>query len=181
MEHATAGVVRLPCHLVRVEHRHTRDTVERRHGLRVVESAARSDPGGVTNSRPSLYPETAGVDTLRFRHRVDSANYGRMGAHSHRDGPRQERWVQVEGVRVGAYPDGLVYTEARGAVMLDGPEAHHLLSAAEVVDAGRRSGEILQSLGLDSERDPRVARIDLTADLMFDDGDEGRALLRAAS
>jgi hypothetical protein len=137
--------------------------------------------GGVTNSRPSDKTGTAGIDTVRFRHRLDGGNYERFGRLQHRDGPRRERWVQVDGVRVGAYPDGLVYSEARGAVFLEGGNGHGLVSAAGVSEAARRSAELLLDLGLDAESDPRVGRCDLTTDLRLEDGRDGQALLRAAS
>jgi hypothetical protein len=156
--------------------------MKRRHGLRVVESTARSAEGGGTNSRPSFTGETnVGADTLRLRSRSSSGAYERIGRLTHREGPRGERWLKTEGVRVGAYPDGLTYAESRAAVMLAGPEAHGLCSAAEVAGASERAVGLLCALVGEAETDPRAGRLDLTADLCFEDGREGLELLRAMS
>jgi hypothetical protein len=152
--------------------------------LRVVtslEAVEHHAAGGATNSRPTDKSGRAGVDTLRLRHRLDGDAYDALGRHGYREGPRGERWFQEGGIRVGAYPDGLLYTEARTAVRLQGPEGHGLVSAAGLSEVAWAEDEFLGALGLDGDHDPAVGRIDLATDLPFEDGRDGQALIQAAA
>ncbi len=137
--------------------------------------------GGVSNSRP--LPESwsgAGVDTVRFRFRGDvhgHARFARSGPHY--EGPRGELYRQEDGVRIGAFRDGMLYAEGRLAALLHGSDDHSLLPVAALRDgaekAGRRFGfpvdASIASLG----------RLDVAAELRFEDGADGLAFLHALS
>lgn len=142
--------------------------------LRVVE-------GGASNSRP--LPESwngAGVDTVRFRFRGDihgHARFARSGPHF--EGPRGEVYRQEEGVRVGALRDGTLYAEGRLAALLRGSEDHSLLPIDALPDGARAAGELFGF-----EVDVSVAaigRLDVAAELRFEDGRDGLAFLHALS
>lgn len=141
--------------------------------------------GGATNSRPADKNVSVGIDTLRLRWRADSRNHDRLRrGRQHQTGSRGEVWCQHDGrYRVGSYPDGHVYVEARAAVLVDRDrESHRLVAAHELGSASALvAGELEDELGLYLDADPAVARADPCGDLIFDDGQEGRHLLRAVA
>jgi hypothetical protein len=137
--------------------------------------------GGVSNSRPT--PESwngAGVDTVRFRFRGDVRGHARFAsAGPHYEGPRRELYGQDDGVRLGAFLDGTVYAEGRLAALLHGSENHTLLPVATLREgaekASRRFGfPVDASLAV-------LGRLDVAAELQFNDGAEGLAFLHALS
>jgi hypothetical protein len=137
--------------------------------------------GGATNSRPT--PETwnrQGVDTVRYRYRADVhayAKFAHAGASS--EGPRGELHRQADGVRIGAHRDGMLYAEGRLAAILNGPDDHSLLSMAELEHGARVAA---QRFGFDVDHtDARLGRLDIAAELSFDDGRDGLAFLHALS
>jgi hypothetical protein len=137
--------------------------------------------GGATNSRP--IPETwnrHGVDTVRYRYRNDAhayAKFAHAGASS--EGPRGELHRQADGVRVGAHRDGMLYAEGRLAAILNGPDDHSLLPLAELEQGAHAAA---QRFGFDVDyTDARLGRLDIAAELRFDDGRDGLAFLHALS
>lgn len=142
--------------------------------LRVVE-------GGVSNSRP--LPESwngAGVDTVRFRYRGDvhgHARFARSGAHF--EGPRGELYRQEDGVRIGALRDGTLYAESRLAAILRGPDDHSLLPITALRD-GAESASRRFGFPVNASK-AGVGRLDVAAELRFQDGGDGLAFLNALS
>lgn len=133
--------------------------------------------GGVTNSRPTIKNRTSGVDTVRLRYRADNEAFHRFRQlDSFEEGPRGECWRMVDGIRTGAYPDGLHYVEARLAALLYGREDHRLCAPEELV-AGEKVGARL----LEVDVQAAVGRYDLASELRFEQASEGLALLRAMS
>jgi hypothetical protein len=137
--------------------------------------------GGATNSRPT--PEAwnrHGVDTVRYRYRTDRdayAKFAHAGASS--EGPRGELHRQADGVRIGAHRDGMLYAEGRLAAILHGPDDHSLLPIAELEHGARVAA---QRFGFDVDpSDARLGRLDIAAELSFDDGRDGLAFLHALS
>lgn len=137
--------------------------------------------GGVSNSRP--LPESwngAGVDTVRFRFRGDlngHARFARSGPHS--EGPRGELYRQEDGVRVGAFRDGTLYVEGRLAAMLRGAHDHSLLPVS-ALRAGAETASQRFGFTVDAS-DTGIGRLDVAAELRFDDGADGLAFLHALS
>jgi hypothetical protein len=137
--------------------------------------------GGATNSRPT--PESRnrhGIDTVRYRYRGDPHAYARFAhAGASDEGPRGELHRRVDGVRVGAYRDGMLYAEGRLAAILNGPDDHSLLPMAALEHGARAAAE---RFGFDVDcADARVGRLDVAAELRFDDGRDGLAFLHALS
>jgi len=137
--------------------------------------------GGATNSRPT--PETwnrHGVDTVRYRYRTDAhayAKFAHAGASS--EGPRGELHRQAEGVRIGAHRDGMLYAEGRLAAILNGPDDHSLLPMTDLEHGAHAAA---QRFGFDVDvSDARVGRLDIAAELSFNDGRDGLAFLHALS
>jgi hypothetical protein len=137
--------------------------------------------GGATNSRPT--PETwnrHGVDTVRYRFRADPnayAKFAHAGASS--EGPRGELYRQADGVRLGAHRDGMLYAEGRLAAILNGAADHSLLPLSDLEDGSRVAA---QRFGFDVDPiDARLGRLDIAAELRFDDGRDGLAFLHALS
>jgi len=132
--------------------------------------------GGASNSRPSAKSDTAGVDTVRLRHRdPDARLYERLRRREHQTGARGEIYVQADGCRWGAFPDGLSYVEGRVAAVLDGADAHYLATPQRAVEAAELFAD---TIGCDVGQ-VGVGRLDLASELHFDDGREGLALMRA--
>ncbi len=116
---------------------------------------------------------------MRVRWRGHREVYDVLGQQTHREGPRGERWTQVSGVRVGAYPDGMVYAEARAAALLDGASSHRLVPVDEVPSAATAAGALVETVTkVPAAGGPALGRLDLAADLRFEDGREGLDLLR---
>lgn len=133
-------------------------------------------PGGVTNSRPTTKNCRRGIDTVRLRWRADTDGLARFNdGGPAADGPRGERWRTADGVRFGAYPDGMTYAEGRLAAMTHGPDDHSLPDASALPLAAALMGD---RLGLPAD-DARVGRLDLAADLTFPDGQDGLDFLNA--
>jgi hypothetical protein len=137
--------------------------------------------GGATNSRPT--PETwnrHGVGTVRYRYRADTNAYEKFArAGASNEGPRGELHRQVDGIRVGAHRDGMLYAEGRLAAILNGPDDHSLLPMAALEDGAAAAA---QRFGFDVDRsDARLGRLDIAAELRFDDGRDGLAFLHALS
>ena len=137
--------------------------------------------GGATNSRPT--PETwnrHGIDTVRYRYRADTNAYekfARSGASN--EGPRGELHRQVDGTRIGAHRDGMLYAEGRLAAILNGPDDHSLLPMAALEDGAHAAA---QRFGFDVDpADTRLGRLDIAAELHFSDGRDGLAFLHALS
>lgn len=145
---------------------------------RVVDRPAlRVLPGGSSNSRPTLKCGQAGVDTVRLRYRDGRARlFDAIRRQTHQQGARGELYVQRDGCRWGAFPDGLGYVEGRVAALLDGPEAHYLATPRQVVEA---SEIFANTVGANELADVVLGRLDLASELRFDDGREGLALMRA--
>jgi hypothetical protein len=120
------------------------------------------------------------VDTVRFRFRGDvhgHACFARSGPHF--EGPRGELYRQEDGVRVGAFRDGTLYVEGRLAAVLRRAEDHSLLPVADLLE-----GAELASRRFGFPVDASVAalgRLDVAAELRFDDGADGLAFLHALS
>jgi hypothetical protein len=137
--------------------------------------------GGATNSRPS--PESwnrHGVDTVRYRYRVDANAYGKFAhAGASSEGPRGELYRQADGVRIGAHRDGMLYAEGRLAAILNGPDDHSLQPMAALEHGAHAAA---QRFGFDVDpTDARLGRLDIAAELTFDDGRDGLAFLHALS
>jgi hypothetical protein len=139
-------------------------------GLRLIE-------GGASNSRPTVKSDGAGVDTIRLRHRdPDGARlYETLRRVSHKQGARGEVYVQSNGCRWGAYPDGLGYVEGRVAALLDGPEAHYLATPAQAVEAVELFAD---TIGVPAP-EVVIGRLDLASELRFGNGRDGLGLMRA--
>jgi hypothetical protein len=142
--------------------------------LRVVE-------GGFSNSRPT--PESwngAGVDTVRFRFRGDVDGHERFARSGpHREGPRGELFRQEDGVRVGALRDGTLYAESRLAVLVHGSDDHSLLPISTLRDGARSAGE---RFGFEVDASiVAIGRLDVAAELRFEDRRDGLAFLHALS
>ncbi len=137
--------------------------------------------GGASNSRPSATtctPGGAGFDTIRLRYRQQEGAYDRARGLDHAVMARGEVRRTVEGVTLGAYPDGLVTVEGRLAAILHGQDDHRLLDAAALCGAPDAAADLF---GLDARQPVGVGRADLASELRFADGREGIELLRAAS
>jgi hypothetical protein len=137
--------------------------------------------GGATNSRP--IPETwnrHGVDTVRYRYRADTNAYAKFAlAGASSEGPRGELYRQADGVRIGAHRDGMLYAEGRLAAILNGPDDHSLLPMAALEPGAQAAA---QRFGFDIDAtDSRIGRLDIAAELQFDDGRDGLAFLHALS
>jgi hypothetical protein len=137
--------------------------------------------GGATNSRPT--PETwnsQGIDTVCYRYRTDTSAYGKFAsAGASTEGVRGELHRQEGGVRTGAHRDGMLYAEGRLAAILNGPDDHSLLPMAALEDGARAAA---QRFGFDVDpTDARLGRLDIAAELTFDDGRDGLAFLHALS
>lgn len=137
--------------------------------------------GGATNSRPT--PESwnrHGVDTVRYRYRADACAYAKFAhAGASSEGPRGELHRQADGVRIGAHRDGMLYAEGRLAAILNGPDDHSLLPIAALEHGAHAAA---RRFGFDVETtDARLGRLDIAAELQFDDGRDGLAFLHALS
>lgn len=137
--------------------------------------------GGAANSRPT--PETwnrHGIDTVRYRYRADPhayAKFAHAGASS--EGPRGELHRRADGVRIGAHRDGMLYAEGRLAAILNGPDDHALLPMTALEQGADAAA---QRFGFDVDpNDARIGRLDIAAELTFDDGRDGLAFLHALS
>lgn len=138
--------------------------------------------GGVTNSRLTdrnvRDEHPAGLDTVRLRYRATPEQTfdvfrSRPGWGS---AQRGEMRRAENGVVVGVFPDGMAYVEGRLASLLGEPSDYALRPSAQLVDADELWRE---TLGVDVPAE--VGRADVTAELAFDDGAEGLALLAALS
>lgn len=149
--------------------------------------------GGGTNSRPTIKFDgptgggavcaDSGIDTVRFRFRhVEDAYEGIMrhptGAY---EGPRGERWRMAEVGRVGVYPDGMAYVEARAAALVEeSNDCHDLLPVGDLALAERAARAQLHAVvGSEGGEHAALGRIDLAGELRFSRGDEGVAFLHA--
>ena len=137
--------------------------------------------GGATNSRPT--PESRnrhGIDTVRYRYRADPHAYTKFAhAGASSEGPRGELHRQADGARIGAHRDGMLYAEGRLAAILNGPDDHSLLPMAALEHGAHAAA---QRFGFDVDPvDARLGRLDIAAELRFDDGDDGLAFLHALS
>jgi hypothetical protein len=137
--------------------------------------------GGATNSRPT--PETwnrHGVDTVRYRYRSDPAAYAKFAAAgASSEGARGELHRQADGVRIGAHRDGMLYAEGRLAAILNGPDDHSLLPIAALEQGAPAAA---QRFGFDVDpTEARLGRLDIAAELHFEDGRDGLAFLHALS
>jgi hypothetical protein len=143
-------------------------------GLTVIE-------GGASNSRP--LPESwngAGVDTVRFRFRGDvegHARFARSGPHF--EGARGELYRQEDGIRLGAFRDGTLYAEGRLAAVLRGADDHSLLPVAALRD-GAETASSRFGFAVDASN-ASLGRLDVAAELRFEDGADGLAFLHALS
>jgi hypothetical protein len=137
--------------------------------------------GGVSNSRP--LPESwngAGVDTVRFRYRGDVHGHERFARSGpHVEGPRGELYRQEDGVRVGAFRDGTLYAEGRLAAVLRGPGDHSLLPVDALPDGAEQARQRF-GFAVDGST-AALGRLDVAAELRFDDGRDGLAFLHALS
>jgi hypothetical protein len=137
--------------------------------------------GGVSNSRP--LPESwngAGVDTVRFRFRGDVHGYARFARSGpHQEGPRGELYRQEGGVRVAALRDGALYAEGRLAAIVNGPDDHSLIPITSLGDGARAVSERF-GFRVDESR-AAIGRLDVAAELRFEDGADGLAFLHALS
>jgi hypothetical protein len=99
---------------------------------------------------------------------------GRRGAYG-------EVWVQDDetGARVGSYPEyGTAFVEGRLGALLRGVEDHALTPPSAVLDGAAVAAGLLQRHGFHvGPNEAGVRRADLAADLDFDDGRDGLALL----
>ena len=87
----------------------------------------------------------------------------------------------VNGVKIGAFPQyGLLVTEGRLSPMLSGDvEDRSLASPTSLVAGGERARAALANVGVEIHERPVVRRIDLAAELHFDDPADGLLVLRA--
>ena len=137
--------------------------------------------GGASNSRPT--PESwngSGIDTVKFRFRGDVAGHERFARSGpHREGPRGELYRQEDGVRLGAYRDGTLYAEGRLAALVNGSDDHSLLPIAALHDG---AAAVRERFGFQIDATAvAVGRLDVAAELRFDDGRDGLAFLHALS
>jgi hypothetical protein len=137
--------------------------------------------GGASNSRP--IPESwngAGVDTVRFRFRGDLDGHNRFARSApYQEGPRGELYRQEDGVRLGAFRDGTLYVEGRLAALVQGSGDHSLLPTSALFEGARVGSERL-GFDVDASR-AAVGRLDVAAELRFEDGRDGLAFLHALS
>lgn len=137
--------------------------------------------GGATNSRPT--PETwnrHGVDTVRFRYRNDTNAYEKFARTGEsNEGARGELYRHADGVRLGAHRNGMLYAEARLAAILNGPNDHSLMPMTALEHGAHAAAK---RFGFDVDpTDARLGRLDIAAELSFDDGRDGLAFLHALS
>lgn len=140
------------------------------------------DPG-CTNSQgdDAFVAAGAGIDTVRYRFRAAPRASERLRRQPYRLGVRGEVFVQSDGIRVGCMPTGLLYAEGRLAALLDGYGSHRLCAQPELLNGAGAVRKRLERLGVDAGDHVAVGRLDLAAELRFDDAADGLALLRAAS
>lgn len=138
--------------------------------------------GGASNSRlsdTSVAFAGSGFDTVRLRFRRQEGAYYQARAHHAALHARGELRRTVNGITVGAYPDGLVKVEGRLAALLYGEEDHRLLGTDDFVHAPEAAADLF---GLDLGAAPvGVGRADLASELRFTHGEEGLEFLRALS
>ena len=129
-----------------------------------------------------------GIDTVSYAFRPTSPEPLRaFSALPSRRLTRRERgdsrWATqvVNGVKIGAFPTyGLLVTEGRLSPMLSGDlEDRSLASPASLVAGGERAREAFAHLGVEIDERPVMRRIDLAAELRFDDPADGLLVLRA--
>jgi hypothetical protein len=82
-------------------------------------------------------------------------------------------------VRVGVFRDGTLYAEARLATLLHGSDDHSLLPVA-MVREGAEEASLRFGFSVDASR-AALGRLDVAAELRFDDGADGLAFLHALS
>lgn len=141
----------------------------------------RAIEGGSSNSRPTASTCRSGFDTVRYRYRENRDRFLGLGvemgvAHHARGEVRRSE----AGVTVGAFPDGHVYVEGRVAAILYGQDDHRLCSLAELNEAAHLAAGIAGVPAPDLER-VAFGRYDQAAELAFEDGREGMALMRLAA
>ena len=138
---------------------------------------------GRTNSEgdDTFVAAGAGIDTVRYRFRAAPSAFERLRWLPHQVGVRGEVFVQADGIRSGCTRTGLLYTEGRLAALLEGRRSNRLCLRAELPDGAVAVRERLARLGVDAGDHVALGRLDLAAELRFDDGADGVALLRAAS
>lgn len=137
--------------------------------------------GGASNSRPTPGSwNGSGVDTVKFRFRGDVASHERFARSApHREGPRGEVYRQTDGIRLGAYRDGTLYAEGRLAALVNGSGDHSLLPIAALGDGAAAARERF-GFAVDASV-VAVGRLDVAAELRFEDGRDGLAFLHALS
>jgi len=94
-------------------------------------------------------------------------------------GPRGELYRQEDGVRVGALRDGTLYAEARLAALVHGSDDHSLLPVSTLRDGAHAAGERFGFEVDDSVA--AIGRLDVAAELQFEEGREGLAFRHALS
>jgi hypothetical protein len=119
-----------------------------------------------------------GADTVRLRSRADVNAYETAGRLRHQELGGRRVAALVDGMRVEVARDGLVCVEGRVAGMLD--QSHDLSPASRLADVEEAVEAALTSHGFEVD-ELAVGRLDLAADLRFDNGADGLALLRAAA
>jgi hypothetical protein len=90
----------------------------------------------------------------------------------------------VEGMRLGAYPgSGMLWAEGRLSAMLAGSSDDHSLAPLSSLSSGAdRALKAWDLVGLDlAEASTAVRRLDIAAELCFDDPRNGRAFMRAVA
>jgi hypothetical protein len=139
--------------------------------------------GHTSNSRvdDSFVAVGAGIDTVRFRFRSCDDAFRRFAAAAVQIGHRGDLVVQRDGVRLGCTRDDLVYAEGRLAAILEGPESKRLCGQAELADGAEVLRMRLAELGVKARDTVAFGRLDLASDLMFANGGDGLAMIRAAS
>lgn len=124
----------------------------------------------------------SGIDTVRFRWREDNVVHAdfKKREGGTREGYRGERFVQTPFGRVGSYPDGLFYIEARaGALIAANPDDHSLGAVKDLTLAEQVARTIAHNVGANVTDQARLGRVDLASELRFDDGAEGSAFLHS--
>lgn len=144
-------------------------------------SMSRSNDKCGGKRRPATFvAQDPGVDTVRFKFREDPLVWGDFRAkNSVALMARHELRVVTEGRTIGVMPDGMAYVEARLANLLDGQENRELLPPADLAPGETAARGQLADLGVVAESDAGLGRVDLAADVRFEDDRDGRALMRA--
>lgn len=121
---------------------------------------------------------------MRFRWRESNDEYRTFQQRPEGvvEGYRGERFVQTELGRLGVYPDGMIYYEGRAAAFLAGDPRDHSLAAVQDLTSAEQAALIIaeqNGMRFSEGSLARLGRIDLAAELRFDEPDEGSAFLHS--